>query len=120
MAPFAPAQGTSNWSVCSAGTGGLHDSRGADRRHTEVDRNGGTCGCGTPRLPRITASGTAQVEESRIGVEVMRGCMGNDHIGEVPGSATIEAAANGVLLDVTSATLDEAKALAAKAIKRLP
>ena len=40
-------------------------------------------------------------------------------IGDVPGSATIETAVNGVLLDVTSSTLEEAKALAAKAIKRL-
>ena len=50
-----------------------------------------------------------------LGVPAIR-----NEIGEVPGSATIEAAANGVLLDVTSTTLDEAKALAAKAIKRLP
>ncbi len=50
-----------------------------------------------------------------LGVPAIR-----NEIGEVPGSATIEAAANGVLLDVTSSTIAEAKALAAKAIKRLP
>jgi hypothetical protein len=50
-----------------------------------------------------------------LGVPAIR-----NEIGEVPGSATIEAAANGVLLDVTSSTMEEAKALAAKAIKRLP
>jgi hypothetical protein len=39
---------------------------------------------------------------------------------EGTGLATIEAAAKGMLLDVTSSTLEQAKALAAKAITRLP
>jgi uncharacterized protein DUF3558 len=50
-----------------------------------------------------------------LGVPAIR-----NEVGEVPGMATIEAAANGVLLDVTSSTMEEAKVLAAKAIKRLP
>jgi hypothetical protein len=50
-----------------------------------------------------------------LGVPAIR-----NEIGEVAGLATIEAAANGVLLDVTSSTLEQAKTLAAKAIKRLP
>lgn len=50
-----------------------------------------------------------------LGVPAIR-----NEIGDVPGLATIEAAANGVLLDVTSSTLEEAKTLVVKAIKRLP
>jgi hypothetical protein len=50
-----------------------------------------------------------------LGVPAIR-----NEIGQVPGLAAIEVAVKGVLLDVTSSTLEEAKALAAKAIPRLP
>ena len=50
-----------------------------------------------------------------LGVPAIR-----NEVGQVPGLAAIEAAVKGVLLDVTSSTLEEAKALAAKAIARLP
>ena len=50
-----------------------------------------------------------------LGVPALR-----NEVGQVPGLSTIEVAVKGVLLDVTSSTLEEAKALAAQAIKRLP
>jgi hypothetical protein len=50
-----------------------------------------------------------------LGVPAIR-----NEVGQVPGLATIEAAVKGVLLDVTSSTLGEAKALAVKAIPRVP
>jgi len=48
-----------------------------------------------------------------LGVPAIR-----NEIGQVPGMAAIEAAVKGVLLDVTSSTLEEAKALAANAFSR--
>jgi len=50
-----------------------------------------------------------------LGVPAIR-----NEVGQVPGLAAIEVAVKGVLLDVTSSTLEEAKALATKAIARLP
>jgi len=50
-----------------------------------------------------------------LGVPAIR-----NEVGQVPGLATIEVAVKGVLLDVTSSTLEEVKALAARAIARLP
>jgi hypothetical protein len=39
-------------------------------------------------LPRIAAGCAAQRDESGIGVEVMRGGVGDDHVGHVAGTWT--------------------------------
>jgi hypothetical protein len=75
--------------VRSAYGSALHGIRSPERWDAEIDRSASRLGCRVASLPRVATRGAMQSDESGIGVEMVRGGVGDDDIGHVAGTRTL-------------------------------